>query len=189
MCSRPGCVYSATVAVESSDEISPSATVSGKPSSSAPQLLEEGQHLRLRVVVAVPLVAVRIVGLEAGRLALVRRARRIVAQLRVVEAEVDRVEAQPVDAALEPEAEIVEGSALHLRIVEIQVRLLREEIVQVVLAAARLPLSTRRRRRSTASCSAACRRRARLPTRTSRLWDCRGSAGSLRTTRADPTCG
>src|SRR5262245_14046032 len=29
MCSRPGCVYSATVAVESSEEISPSATTPG----------------------------------------------------------------------------------------------------------------------------------------------------------------
>src|SRR5690349_15199702 len=33
MCRRPGCVYSVTVAVESSDEISPSATTSGYSSS------------------------------------------------------------------------------------------------------------------------------------------------------------
>ena len=67
-------------------------------------------------------------------------ARRVVAQLGVVDAEIDRVEPEAVDAALEPEAGLGQQRLDHLRVVEVEVGLLLEEVVQVVLAAARLPL-------------------------------------------------
>jgi hypothetical protein len=60
-----------------------------------------------------------------------------------VEAEVDRVEAQAVDAAVEPEAHVVERGLLHVAVVEIEVGLRGQEVVQVVLLPARVPLPRR----------------------------------------------
>ncbi|MNN07338.1 hypothetical protein D3C81_1201620 [compost metagenome] len=104
------------------------------------QLLQERQVLRLGVVVIVVLVGVRVVRAEAAADALVGRLGRVVAQLRVMEAEVDRIQAEAIHAPVQPEAHVVQGRLLHLRMVEIQIRLVHQEVVQVVLLAARLPL-------------------------------------------------
>jgi hypothetical protein len=56
-----------------------------------------------------------------------------------MEAEVDRVESQSIDTAVQPEAHVVERRLADLRVVEVQIRLRAQEIVQVVLPAARLP--------------------------------------------------
>ncbi len=104
------------------------------------QALQERQVLRLRVVVVVVLVGVRIVRAEAAPHPLLRRLGRVVAQLCVVEAEVDRIQAEAIHAAVQPEAHIVQGGLLHVRVMEVQVRLVDQEVVQVVLLAARLPL-------------------------------------------------
>jgi len=104
------------------------------------QLLQEWQVLRLGVVVEVVLVGVRVVRTEAAAHALVRRLGRVIAQLRVVEAEVDRIQAEAVHAAVQPEPHIVQGGLLHIRVMEVQVRLVDQKVVQVVLLTARLPL-------------------------------------------------
>ncbi len=69
--------------------------------------------------------------------------RRIVPQLAIVHVEVGDIEAEAVDAALQPEAGDVEDRLLDLRIVEVEVRLLLQEVVEIVLAAARLPVPGR----------------------------------------------
>ena len=105
-----------------------------------PQRLEEGEILRPGVVVQVELGGIRVVGGVATRLALLGRLGRVVAQQPVMKAEVDRVEPEAVHAALQPELRLLE----HLRgdpgLVKVQVRLADQEVVQVVLAAPRLPL-------------------------------------------------
>jgi hypothetical protein len=58
----------------------------------------------------------------------------------VVEAEIDRVQAQAVDAAVEPELHVVQRRLAHCRVVEVQVRLRGQEVVQEVLASAGFPL-------------------------------------------------
>ena len=65
---------------------------------------------------------------------------RVVAQLGVVEVVVDRVQAEPVHAAFQPEAHRVQQGVLDRGVPHVQVGLLDQEVVQVVLAAARLPL-------------------------------------------------
>ena len=65
------------------------------------------------------------------------RKRRVVAQLPVVDIVVDRIEPEAVDAALQPEPHRLQQRLLHLRIVEVEVRLRGQEIVQVVLLARR----------------------------------------------------
>ncbi len=103
------------------------------------QLADERQVLGLGVVVDVELVGVGIVGAEAAAETQLRGFRRIVAQRGVVVAEIDRVEPQSVDAAIQPEFHVVEHGAAHRGRMEVQVRLRGEEIVQVVLRAPRLP--------------------------------------------------
>src|SRR4051794_28066123 len=75
---------------------------------------------------------------RAGALAASRR-RRIVAQLRVMHREVDPIEAKSVDSAVEPEARHVEYGVLDRSIVQVEVRLLRQEIVQIILASSAVP--------------------------------------------------
>ncbi len=104
------------------------------------QALEEADVLRPGVVVVVVLEGVRVVRAEAAAHALALRLGRVVAQLRVVETEIDRIQAEAVDATVQPELHVVQRGLLHRRVVEIQVRLRRQEVVQVVLAPARLPL-------------------------------------------------
>ena len=65
---------------------------------------------------------------------------RIGAQLLVVEIIVDGIEAEAIDAALEPEAHDIEHRILHGRIVEVEIGLADQEIVQIVLATRPVPL-------------------------------------------------
>ena len=102
-------------------------------------VFQQAEVLRLRVVVVVILERVGIVRAEAAAGAQLRRLGRVVAQLRVVVREVDRVQAEAVDAAIQPEPQVVDLRRAHLGIVEIEVGLRGQEIVQVVLPAPRLP--------------------------------------------------
>ena len=91
-----------------------------------------------------------------------------------MEVEVDRVEAEAVDAALQPEADGFEQRVLHGAVVEIEVRLLGEEIVQIVLAAARVPLPGRAAEDRQPVVGRRAVRLGARPRRTSRPWHCRG---------------
>src|SRR3546814_16177396 len=62
---------------------------------------------------------------------------RVVAQQRVVHRMVDRVDAEAVHAAVQPEAYDVEHALLHLRMMQVQLRLFPQELVHVILAAPR----------------------------------------------------
>ena len=107
------------------------------------QRLEEPvRQLRPRLVVEVDLPLVG-AGREHGGRAPPLRPGRVVAELRVVQPVVDRVEPEAVDAALEPELGLGEQRLDDVGVVEVEVRLLLQEIVQVVLAAPRLPLPGR----------------------------------------------
>ena len=79
---------------------------------------------------------------RACALAAARRGR-VIPQLGIVHREVDRVDPEAVDPAVEPEARNFEERILNRRIVEVQVRLLGEEIVQIILSAAGVPLPRR----------------------------------------------
>src|SRR3546814_18756067 len=60
---------------------------------------------------------------------LVRRRRRwIVAQFGVVHRKVDRVDAKPVNPALQPEAHDTQQRVLHVAVVDVELRLRAEEI-------------------------------------------------------------
>ena len=96
----------------------------GKPAPAAVQ------RMHLRLVDRVPPV-------EALRRAGTRRAcaDALVTELTVLEEAVRDVDAEPIDAAVEPEAEDADEIALHLRVVPVEIRLFRREEMQVVLAA------------------------------------------------------
>src|SRR3546814_4380843 len=64
---------------------------------------------------------------------------RIVAEFGVVHREIDRIDAEAVDAAFEPEAHGAEQRVLHLRVVDVELRLRPQEIMQIILAAPRVP--------------------------------------------------
>ncbi len=101
--------------------------------------LEELQVLRPALVVEVILP---VVGIDLGRggiVALVLRQDGVVAQRLVVKVEVDRVEAEAVDAAVEPEPRHVDKLVPDLGLVEVEVRLLLQEVVHVVLLALAIP--------------------------------------------------
>ena len=95
--------------------------------------LQEVGDGRVRLVVHLVLEVER-----PGPLA-ARRQGRIVPEIRVVHREVDGVEAEAVDAAVQPEARHLQQGVLHRRIVHVQLRLLGQEVVHVVLAAPRVP--------------------------------------------------
>src|SRR5207302_2581619 len=61
------------------------------------------------------------------------------AQVRIEHREIDGVDAKAVDAAVEPEARGVEQRILNRTIVDVEVGLLGQEIVQIILAATRVP--------------------------------------------------
>ena len=109
----------------------------------AAEAAQELEVLRPALVVEMILEVVRVDRRRDRIVALAFRQRRIVLEPGRMEIEVDRVEAEAVDAALQPEADGLEQRVLHGAVVEIEVRLLGEEIVQVVLAAARVPLPGR----------------------------------------------
>ena len=64
---------------------------------------------------------------------------RIVAQQGVMEIEVDHVQPKAVDPHIQPETRRIEHGVLDLWIMEIEIRLGFQEVVQIVLSAARLP--------------------------------------------------
>jgi len=64
---------------------------------------------------------------------------RIVAQFRIVHRMVDRVDAKAVDAPVQPEADDVEDRGLHVRVMQVQLRLFAQEAVHIILAAPRIP--------------------------------------------------
>ena len=57
----------------------------------------------------------------------------------VVHREVDRVEPEPVDSAVEPEASDSEHRVLNGRVVKVEIGLLGQEIVQIILSAPGVP--------------------------------------------------
>ena len=63
----------------------------------------------------------------------------IVGEAGVVHREIDRIEPKPIDAAIEPELAGGQKRFLNLRVMHIQVRLGREEVVHVILAAPGVP--------------------------------------------------
>ena len=94
---------------------------------------EEVGDLGLGLVVDLVLKVERPGPLAAGRQG------RIVPQQRVVHREIDGVEAEAVDAPVQPEARRVQQGVLHRRQMQVQLRLLRQEVVHVVLAAPGVP--------------------------------------------------
>ena len=107
------------------------------------EALQKLQVFRLVLVVEMFLVIVWIDRRCDGGVALVLFKRRIVFQTGRMNIEIDRIQPEAVDTALEPEAHSVEQRILHVRIVEIEVGLAGQKIVQVILAAARVPLPGR----------------------------------------------
>ena len=101
----------------------------------AADAFQPGQCLGLVLVEKVVLHPVG-VGLDLALDAVVRG---VVAELGVVEEVVDRVEAEAVDAAVQPEAEGGKRPVLDLGVVVVEVGLRGEEVVQVVLLAPRVP--------------------------------------------------
>ena len=70
---------------------------------------------------------------------LLRRFRRVIAQLQIMAIVIRGIQAEAIDAALQPEATNLQNGVLHFPVVEVQIRHLRQEIMQIVLLAARLP--------------------------------------------------
>ena len=103
--------------------------------------LQEGDVLRLGLVVNMGLHAVGVhVGDGRG---VAHQGRRVAAQLAVVEVEHAGVHAHAVHPVFEPEALRVQVGLLHVRVVEVQLRLADQEVVHVVLLAAGIPLPGR----------------------------------------------
>ena len=67
------------------------------------------------------------------------RRRRVIAQFGVVHREVYRIDPKAVDAAIKPEACDVQQRILHGQIVQVEIWLLGQEIVEIILAAPRVP--------------------------------------------------
>ncbi len=80
---------------------------------------------------------------ELGRGRRARRRRGIVAQHRIVPQEIHRIDAQPVDAAPKPEARRFLQRIEHRRIAQIERRLRRQEVMQVVLPPPGVPFPGR----------------------------------------------
>ncbi len=97
------------------------------------QPLEEFDDVGVRLVVQVQLK------IEGPRTLAARRRRRIIAQLGVVHREVDRIDAEAVDAAAEPKACDVQQRILHGQVVDVEIRLIGQKIVEIILAAPAVP--------------------------------------------------
>ena len=97
------------------------------------------QHLAVfgQVGVADTPLQVRRVGPVMGG-ALGHRHGGVVAQLRVMKVRVRHVEAEAIDAAVQPEPEHVDGGLARLGVVQVDLGLLLQELVEVVLAAQRV---------------------------------------------------
>src|SRR3546814_66963 len=95
---------------------------------------EEQRNVGMRLVVDL------LLEIERPGARLVRRRRRwIVAQFGVVHRKVDRVDAKPVNPALQPEAHDTQQRVLHVAVVDVELRLRAEEIMEIILAAPRVP--------------------------------------------------
>src|SRR3546814_7323175 len=57
----------------------------------------------------------------------------------LVHRKVDRVDAKPVNPALQPEAHDTQQRVLHVAVVDVELRLRAEEIMEIILAAPRVP--------------------------------------------------
>jgi hypothetical protein len=113
----------------------------------------------------------------------------LVAEERILDHQPDDIDAEAIDALVQPEAHGVEHGGQHLWVAIVQFRLLFDELMQVIL-----PVSVRRRsrpgrQRSSASCWAGRRRAPGRARCTSRAWGCRGCCGSPRTRRVRRRCG
>jgi len=104
------------------------------------QLGQKRQVFGLGVVVIVVLECVRVIWAEAAADSLRRRLGRVVAQQAVVKTEVDGIQAQPINATIQPEAHDIEHRSAYFRVVKVQVRLRSQKVVQVILATTRFPL-------------------------------------------------
>ncbi len=107
------------------------------------EALQEFDVFRPRLVVEMVLHAV---GIDVGSVepeAFLVEQRRVVAQKLVVEIVVDGIEPETVHAAIQPEAYRFQQRILNLGIVEIQVRLRRQEAVHVILLAHPVPFPGR----------------------------------------------
>jgi len=98
-----------------------------------PYPLEELHDVGMRLVVKVLLEVERPVPLTSAS------SGRIIAQLRVVHREVDRIDAETVDPSIQPEARDVQQRILHRWIMDVEIRLSRQEVVKIILAAPRIP--------------------------------------------------
>src|SRR6185312_5948353 len=107
------------------------------------QASEKAQVLWLCVVEVVILVRVGIVRRVAAAYPLLLRLGGVVPQQSVVKAEVDGIQPEAVHASVQPETQMFQHRLRNSGMMEIEIRLGREEIVQVVLLAARLPLPGR----------------------------------------------
>ena len=77
-----------------------------------------------------------------GRWMIVRR-HRIVGEIATVEDVVDHIQAEAVDAAIQPEPGHIQDRFLDVRIPEIEIGLFRQEVVQIVLPTPRTPTPRR----------------------------------------------
>ena len=68
-----------------------------------------------------------------------RNFRRIVPQVRIEQGKIERIEPEAVHAAIQPEPHHIDERILDIRIVQIQLRLARQEIVHVILLPTRIP--------------------------------------------------
>ena len=95
------------------------------------QLLQKAEVLGARLVVDIVLHPVEI-GRHDLRLGLCGRVR---AQLLVVEVVVHRIEAEPVQPAIQPELAGLQNGIDHVRVVKVQIGLRGKEVMQVILSA------------------------------------------------------
>ena len=96
--------------------------------------LEERRNVGMALIVELELEIER-----PGPRAVGRGRGRVIGQRGIVHCEVDRIEPEAVDAAIEPEARGVEQFLLHRRIVPVELRLFLEEIVEIILLPPRVP--------------------------------------------------
>ena len=83
-------------------------------------------------------VILHVIGIDRG-LRIVARLWRVGPQMLVMEIVVHRVQPEPVDPAIQPEAHRLQQPVLHQGIVKVEIRLAWQEVVQVILPAPRVP--------------------------------------------------
>ena len=114
---------------------------------------------------------------------------RVVAEVSILHQAVRDVDPEPGDAAIQPVPQDFVERLPDLLVPPVQVRLLGQEVVEVVLRRSPRPTSRPVPRTPTASCSEPNRRGERPPTRTSPGGPTRGPSATRRTTGAGRSCG